>query len=192
MQEKIKEIVLGGGCFWCVEAIFQNLKGVIEVESGYAGGEVLNPTYTQVSKGNTNYAEVIKIKYDENIISTEKVLTVFFSTHDPTTLNQQGADMGTQYRSVVFYFDEEQKVIAEKMINEIENSTQDEVMEKINKKDFENIHVTTEVSPVKSYYKAEDYHQNYYNENKETNGYCKIVINPKLEKVQKKFADLLK
>jgi len=135
---------------------------------------------------------VIKIKYDENIISTEKVLTVFFSTHDPTTLNQQGADMGTQYRSVVFYFDEEQKVIAEKMINEIENSTQDEVMEKINKKDFENIHVTTEVSPVKSYYKAEDYHQNYYNENKETNGYCKIVINPKLEKVQKKFADLLK
>ena len=100
--------------------------------------------------------------------------------------------MGTQYRSAIFYFDEEQKMIAEKMINEIENSAQDEVMEKINKKDFENIHVTTEVSPIKNYYKAEDYHQNYYNENKETNGYCKIVINPKLEKVQKKFAELLK
>ena len=192
MQENIKEIVLGGGCFWCVEAVFQNLKGVIEVESGYAGGEISNPTYSQVSNGNTNYAEVIKIKYDENIISTEKILTVFFATHDPTTINQQGVDMGTQYRSAIFYFDEEQKMIAEKMINEIENSTQDEVMEKINKKDFENIHVTTEVSLIKNYYKAEDYHQNYYNENKEINGYCKIVINPKLEKVQKKFAELLK
>jgi methionine-S-sulfoxide reductase len=172
--------------------VFQNLKGVIEVESGYAGGEISNPTYSQVSNGNTNYAEVIKIKYDENIISTEKILTVFFATHDPTTINQQGVDMGTQYRSAIFYFDEEQKMIAEKMINEIENSTQDEVMEKINKKDFENIHVTTEVSLIKNYYKAEDYHQNYYNENKEINGYCKIVINPKLEKVQKKFAELLK
>jgi methionine-S-sulfoxide reductase len=177
MQEKqnenIKEIILGGGCFWCSEAVFQNLKGVLEVESGYAGGEIMNPTYAQVSNGKTGYAEVIKIKYDENIISTENILIVFFATHDSTTLNRQGHDVGTQYRSVIFYNDEEQKKVAEKLKSEIEGCV-------------------TEILPVKNYFKAEDYHQDYYNQNKNTNSYCEIIINPKLEKMQMKFAELLK
>ena len=189
-NQNLKTIYLGGGCFWCVEAVFQNIKGVISVESGYAGGEKLNPTYAEVSNGNTGYVEVIKLTYDESIISTENILTVFFFCFYPTTFDRQGNDVGSQYKSVIFYESEEEKNISEKIISEIENDK--DIPEGIKKSDFENIHVETKVLPVKNYFKAENYHQNYYNDNKETNGYCRIIINPKLEKIQKRFADLLK
>ena len=189
-NQNLKTIYLGGGCFWCVEAVFQNIKGVISVESGYAGGEKINPTYAEVSNGNTGYVEVIKLVYDESIISTENILTVFFASHDPTTFDRQGNDTGSQYRSVIFYESEDVKSVSEKIISEIENDK--DIPEGIKKSDFENIHVETKVLPIKNYFKAENYHQNYYNDNKETNGYCRIIINPKLEKVQKRFADLLK
>lgn len=189
-NNNIKTIYLGGGCFWCIEAVFQNIKGVISVESGYAGGEKENPTYAEVSNGNTGYVEVIKLTYDENIIGAEDILTVFFASHDPTTFDRQGNDVGSQYKSVIFYESEEEKSVAEKVISEIENDK--DIPEGIKKSDFENIHVETKVLPIKNYFKAENYHQNYYNDNKETNGYCRIIINPKLEKIQKRFSDLLK
>ena len=185
-----KEIILGGGCFWCVEAVFQKLKGVVLVESGYAGGEAKEPSYREVSNGNTNHAEVIKVVYDENIISTKDILIVFFASHDPTTLNRQGADQGTQYRSVIYYTEEEQEKIAKELINEINNDK--DIPVGIKKEDFENIKVVTELAKKKDFYKAEDYHQNYYEENKNKNSYCMIVINPKIDKLQKRFSELLK
>jgi peptide-methionine (S)-S-oxide reductase len=169
----------GGGCFWCTEAIFQQLIGVEIVESGYAGGHVENPTYEQVCAGNTGHAEVIQIKYDPKKITYTALLEVFFMTHDPTTLNRQGNDVGTQYRSVVFYHNAEQ----EKAVREIKQKlTEEGIYEKP---------IVTEISSIYNYFPAEKYHQNYYNRNTEQ-GYCNFVITPKLEKFKKVFADKLK
>ncbi|WP_117883379.1 peptide-methionine (S)-S-oxide reductase MsrA [Aureibaculum luteum] len=169
----------GNGCFWCTEAIFQQLEGVSKVESAYAGGEVKNPSYKEVSSGSTGHAEVLRVVFDPKVISYTELLEVFFSTHDPTTLNRQGADVGTQYRSAIFYHNEEQKKTAEAMIEALEE---------------ENIFddpIVTEITALNNYYPAEDYHQNYYNNNK-TQGYCRAVINPKLEKFKKQYKDKLK
>lgn len=176
MHEKI---ILGGGCFWCIEAVFQRLKGVISVISGYAGGETKNPSYKQVCSGNTGHAEVIEITFEPDIISLEDILFVFWRIHDPTTLNQQGNDIGTQYRSVIFYFNEKQKEISIKS------------KEEANISKIWNNNIVTEISDFKNFYEAEDYHQNYYNENS-YQPYCSYVITPKLNKLRKEFSHLLK
>jgi peptide-methionine (S)-S-oxide reductase len=170
-------IVLGGGCFWCLEAIFQRVKGVEQVVSGYAGGRIANPTYREVSSGLTGHAEVVKVTFNPEIISLERILEVFFKTHDPTTLNRQGADVGTQYRSVIFYGNEAQKKTAQKIINLLTS-------EKI----WDNP-ILTELSPLSAFYKAEDYHQNYFDRNP-NQGYCQFVIVPKLEKFRKLFQEI--
>ena len=177
--EGLEFATFGNGCFWCTEAIFEQLEGVSKVESGYAGGEVKNPTYKEVCTGNTGHAEVIKLTYDPKLISYRELLDVFFSTHDPTTLNRQGADVGTQYRSAIFYHNEEQKAEAEKMIADLEN-------EKV----FDN-KIVTEITAINNYSVAENYHQDYYNNNK-NQGYCRMVINPKIEKFTKKYKSKLK
>lgn len=169
-------IYLGAGCFWCVEAIFQRIKGVQEVQSGYMGGKISNPTYREVCSGLTGHAEVIKVVYDASVISTSELLQIFFETHDPTTLNKQGADEGTQYRSAIFYSTEEQKKIA------------DELIKKYNDKNYFAHKIVTEVTSASVFYKAEDYHQNYFNLNGEQ-PYCKIVIQPKVKKFLQKYAD---
>ncbi len=175
-----KEIaVFGGGCFWCTEAVFKMLKGVSSVLPGYAGGTVPNPTYEQVSSGNTGHAECTQVEFDPTEVTYRDLLTVFFGSHDPTTLNRQGADVGTQYRSVIFYTTPEQKETAQNFINEI------------NASNAEGKPVVTEVVPLDVFYVAENYHQDYYQKNKEA-PYCELVINPKLEKVVKNFANLLK
>ena len=156
---------LGGGCFWCTEAIFKRLKGVTSVVSGYAGGAVENPSYEKVSEGSTEHAESIQIQFEESIISYEKILEVFWATHDPTTLNRQGADVGTQYRSVIFYHNNKQKKIAER-------SKQPSFV--------------TQIIPFDRFYKAEDYHQNFYDRNK-SYPYCQIVINPKIQNLLSEF-----
>lgn len=169
----------GSGCFWCTEAIFERLNGVVKVISGYSGGSVPNPSYEAVCTGKTGHAECTQIYYDPKIISYVQLLEVFFKTHDPTTLNRQGADVGTQYRSAIFYNSEEQKQLAEKVKQEL---TSAKIWDKP---------IVTEISPLKSFYIAEEYHQNYYNRN--TNqGYCSFVITPKIEKFEKVFKDLLK
>jgi peptide-methionine (S)-S-oxide reductase len=170
---------LGNGCFWCTEAIFEQLEGVSIVESGYAGGTVKNPSYKEVCTGNTGHAEVIRLTYDPKVISFREILDVFFNTHDPTTLNRQGADVGTQYRSVIFYHNDGQKEEAESMIEALEK-------EKV----FDS-KIVTEVTAINNYYVAENYHQDYYNNNK-NQGYCRMVINPKLEKFTKKYKSKLK
>ncbi len=164
-----ERITFGGGCFWCIEAVFQRLKGVTGVASGYAGGQVENPTYKQVCTGQTGHAEVVQIEFQPAVISYEKLMDVFWAAHDPTTLNRQGADVGTQYRSVVFYETPKQKEIAEKS----KSGAQKDFMAPI----------VTEISPMPKFYKAEDYHQNYYNLNGTKNGYCAVVITPKLQKL---------
>ena len=169
----------GGGCFWCVEAVYQQLNGVVSVASGYSGGQRANPTYEQVCSGATGHAEVIQIVYDTTKISFDELLQVFWTVHDPTTLNRQGADVGTQYRSVVFYHNEYQKETTESYI------------EKLNTEHAFNNPVVTEVSPFTAFYKAEDYHQNYYNDN-QNQPYCSMVIQPKVEKFKKVFGDKLK
>jgi len=178
MSEKTDTAIFGAGCFWCVEAIFQRLKGVESIESGYTGGTVENPTYKQVCTGETGHAEVTKIIFNPDVISFNDLLEVFWTTHDPTTLNQQGADIGTQYRSAVFYLNEEQKMQSEKSKSEIATQIWDGT-------------IVTEITPLKKYYKAEDYHQNYFNQNSDQS-YCRFVINPKLEKFRKKFKDKIK
>ncbi len=178
MSEKTDTAIFGAGCFWCVEAIFQRLKGVESIESGYTGGTVENPTYKQVCTGETGHAEVAKIIFNPDVISFNELLEVFWTTHDPTTLNQQGADIGTQYRSAVFYLNDEQKMQAEKSKSEIATQIWDGS-------------IVTEITPLKKYYKAEDYHQNYFNQNSDQS-YCRFVINPKLEKFRKKFKDKMK
>jgi peptide-methionine (S)-S-oxide reductase len=171
--------LFGGGCFWCTEAIFLRLKGVISVQSGYAGGQTENPSYKDICTGTTGHAEVISIKYDPTKISFIELLKVFFATHDPTTLNRQGADVGTQYRSVVFAQDEKQKEETELVIQEL---TKNNVYPSA---------IVTQIEPNATFYIAEDYHQNYYNLN--TNqGYCRTVITPKIEKFEKTFSDLLR
>lgn len=179
MSNPLDTATFGAGCFWCVEAVFQRLKGVQSVASGYSGGHVDNPTYQQVCSGQTGHAEVCHIAYDPKQISFLELLEVFFQTHDPTTLNQQGADHGTQYRSAIFYHNDEQKRLAEKVKNELNASGA-----------FSNP-IVTEITPFKKFYKAEDYHQNYFNDNGKQ-PYCSFVIKPKLEKFKKVFKEKLK
>ncbi len=171
----IKTVVLAGGCFWCTEAVFKRIKGVTSVASGYAGGKTKNPTYEDVSTGETGYAEAVEIKFDPNIVSFEKLLKIFWATHDPTTKNKQGSDVGAQYRSAIFYVDEDQKQKAEKSKAEMAKSGK-----------YSNQPVT-EILPLDKFYTAEQYHQNYYENNKFTNPYCSLVINPKIEKLVKEF-----
>lgn len=175
-----KEVAtLAGGCFWCTEAIFKELRGVEKVESGYSGGSVKNPTYEQVSSGTTGHAEVIQITFDPKVVSFKELLEVFFVTHDPTTLDRQGADVGTQYRSAVFYHSKEQKKIAEEIIKDF-------TAQKLYPDP-----IVTKLESFKAFYKAEEYHQNYYERNPEK-GYCRIVIEPKVLKFRKQFINKLK
>lgn len=180
MEKKNTEIAtLGAGCFWCVETIFEELQGVIEVESGYMGGETRNPSYKDVCTGETGHAEVCQITFDPNVISFEELLEVFWQIHNPTTLNRQGADVGTQYRSVIFYHNDNQKQIAEDLLNTLDKSgAWDDP-------------IVTEISPATEFYKAENYHQDYYNLNK-TQPYCSFVIKPKRDKFRKAFKSKLK
>lgn len=177
-QDGWSTATFGAGCFWCVEAIFQELKGVQAVASGYSGGSVKNPSYREVCNGTTGHAEVIQVRFDPSVITFEELVEVFFATHDPTTLNRQGADVGTQYRSAILYHDKEQKAIAERMKKEFAPTLWDKP-------------IVTEISPFNTFYKAEDYHQNYFNDNRSA-PYCQIVINPKVKKFREKFADKLK
>lgn len=170
--------VLGAGCFWCVEAVFQDLKGVHKVESGYTGGAVKNPSYKEVCTGTTGHAEVARITFDPAVISFETLLKVFWTTHDPTTLNRQGADAGTQYRSAIYYSSDTQRQTAEKSKAEFAPTLWDDP-------------IVTEITALPEFYVAEDYHQNYFNENPNAS-YCRIVINPKVRKTREKFGDLLK
>jgi methionine-S-sulfoxide reductase len=170
----IETIVLGGGCFWCVEAVFQRIRGVTGVTSGYAGGNTENPNYEMVSGGQTGHAEVVKIDFDPEIINLGAILDIFFHLHDPTTSNRQGADVGTQYRSVVLYLVEEQKQVILDSIQEA-------------KLDYQNP-IVTEVKALEIFYPAEEYHQNYFN-NHPTQGYCQVVINPKIGKLYEKYSD---
>jgi peptide-methionine (S)-S-oxide reductase len=179
VNDTTASIVLGGGCFWCVEAQYLMLDGVQKVESGYAGGNTENPTYKEVCTGLTNHAEVVKITYDPRKLSFDDILYAFWQSHDPTTLNRQGNDEGTQYRSVVFYSTEEEKQKTEAYIKKLNEE-----------KAFDNP-VVTQVAPLTKFYIAEDYHQNYYNNNK-TQGYCMFVVGPKVEKFKKIFKDKLK
>ncbi|MGD2057853.1 MAG: peptide-methionine (S)-S-oxide reductase MsrA [Anaerolineales bacterium] len=175
-QSQFEKATLAGGCFWCLEPIFRDLVGVTDVEVGYAGGDVPNPSYRAVCTGTTGHAEAAQITYDPNEISFREILEVFFSIHDPTTLNRQGADVGTQYRSAIFYHDEKQKEIAEQVIDSI---------------DAESIWgrpIVTEVSPLDTFYVAEDYHQEYY-KNNTGQPYCQMVIRPKIEKFEKTFKE---
>jgi peptide-methionine (S)-S-oxide reductase len=179
-NKQLETATLANGCFWCTEAIFQRLKGVEKVESGYSGGKIANPTYKEVCSGLTGHAECIQVTFDRNQISFTELLRVFFKTHDPTTLNRQGNDIGTQYRSAIFYHSDEQKKIAEEVIDEL------------NKSGAYHSKIVTQVAPFTAFYKAEDYHQNYFNDNKSNNPYCTFVIVPKLEKFEKVFKDKLK
>lgn len=176
----METVTLAGGCFWCTEAIFKRLKGVSSVTSGYAGGSSDNPTYEQVSSGKTGHAEVIQIKFDPKIISFDKILEVFFATHDPTTLNRQGPDAGTEYRSVIFYYSEDQKKIAESSKEKLEKSGK-----------FKDP-VVTKIEPFKNFYPAENYHQNFYETYKNSNSYCPIVIEPKIQKLMREFSSDVK
>lgn len=171
---KLETATLAGGCFWCTEAIFKRLKGIISVIPGYAGGSIENPSYEQVTTGKTGHAESIQIEFDSDIIPFEKILEIFWHTHDPTTLNQQGNDIGTQYRSVIFYHDQKQK-------EEALNSKQELEKEKVYK-DL----IVTEVVPFTNFYKAENYHKDYFDRNKDY-PYCNYVISPKIQKLMEKY-----
>jgi peptide-methionine (S)-S-oxide reductase len=172
----MKKIVLGGGCFWCIEGVFYRVKGIISATSGYGGGKRAHPTYEQICTGVTGHAEVVTLLYDENIISLKNILEIFFTIHDPTTLNAQGADKGTQYRSVIYYSNDEEKEIINGYIANIQSNFSQEIV--------------TEVSPLPTIYEAETYHQNYYNLNS-SQGYCQVVIAPKIEKFFKKFPQMI-
>ncbi|MEP2773703.1 MAG: peptide-methionine (S)-S-oxide reductase MsrA [Fulvivirga sp.] len=177
-MSNIKKATFGAGCFWCIEAVFQQLEGVQSVISGYTGGKVKDPTYREVCGGRTGHAEVAQVTYDEDVISFDDLLEIFWQTHDPTTLNKQGADVGTQYRSAVFYHDAEQKEKAEMY------------KQKLNEAGAFNNPIVTEISPLGVFYKAEEPHQNYYRNN-EDQPYCAIVIRPKLEKLKRVFGHKL-
>lgn len=179
MSSTMETATLGGGCFWCVEAIYQDVIGVHKVVSGYAGGAVENPTYQQVCSGTTGHAEVVQIVFDPTVISFEEILFIFWRTHDPTTLNRQGNDVGTQYRSVIFYHDEQQKSIAEQSMAEAEAS------------DLWPDPIVTEIAPLPIFYEGEAYHQNYFVENP-YQPYCIFVINPKVQKFRKSFRNKLR
>ncbi|MFW6043983.1 MAG: peptide-methionine (S)-S-oxide reductase MsrA [Marinilabiliaceae bacterium] len=171
--------VFGGGCFWCIEAVFQQLEGVTKVEPGYSGGDKENPTYQDVSSGTTGHAEVVRIFFNPEVISYRELLEVFFTVHDPTTLNRQGADVGPQYRSVIFYQDDKQKAEAKEMIRWLEEN-----------RIFDDP-VVTEIAQAGPFYVAEDYHHDYYQKNRNQT-YCQVVINPKLKKLREKFSDKLR
>ena len=179
MGKELEKTTLGGGCFWCTEAVYKELKGVEKVLPGYSGGNVKNPSYREVSNGTTGHAEVVQITYDPKIVKYSEILEVFFMTHDPTTLNRQGADVGTQYRSAIFYHNEHQKETAQKVI---------ELFEK--EKVYDDP-IVTEVTPFDVFYEAEDYHKNYFERNS-NQPYCQIVIAPKLKKFRKIFKEDLK
>jgi len=172
----MQQALFGGGCFWCTEAVFLQLKGVNHVVSGYAGGHTPNPTYEAICNGDTNHAEVILIEFDEQQINYQQLLTVFFAIHDPTTLNRQGNDIGTQYRSVIYYFNEQQKLESEKFIEQLK---------------ADGLNIVTELSPAPTFHSAEEYHQNFFARNP-AQGYCNFAIPPKLLKLHSQFQDLLK
>lgn len=179
-QSKENEMVtLGGGCFWCLEPVFEELEGVIDVSVGYAGGKTANPSYQMVCTGITGHAEVVQVTFDPQSIPFRRLLEVFFSIHDPTTLNRQGADIGTQYRSVIFYHSPEQKVAAEDYINELDSAG------------VWNAPIVTELAPFQAYYRAEEYHQEYFKKNP-YQGYCQAVIAPKMAKFRKHYVTQLK
>lgn len=174
MSPKVETATIGGGCFWCLEAIFQDVKGIHTVVSGYAGGSVDNPSYEEVCTGKTGHAEVVQITFDPEIISFKELLTIFWHIHDPTTLNRQGADVGTQYRSVIFYHNDEQKVMAEKSKKEVETQR------------LWSDPIVTEIEHLHHFYEAEQYHQNYYRRNPHQS-YCQLVIAPKIQKFKKEL-----
>ena len=179
-KEKLESITLGAGCFWCVEAVYQELQGVVQVESGYMGGSSKNPTYKEVCTGNTGHAEVVRVTYNPAIISLKQILEVFFQVHDPTTLNRQGNDVGTQYRSVIFYDSNEHKELALEVKRAL-------IIARIWPDP-----IVTEISLSSVFYLAENYHQDYYSLNSDKNPYCSFVITPKMEKFRKTFKELLK
>lgn len=174
----MKTAVFGGGCFWCTEAVFAMLKGVNRVEPGYAGGSIVNPSYERVSMGDSGHAEVIRVTYDPSLVSYEDLLTVFFGSHDPTTPNQQGNDVGEQYRSVIFYTDTDEKETAKRIIKDVDESLTD------------GTRVVTQVVPLEEFFPAEDYHKDYFHKNTSA-PYCQLVIEPKVEKVRERFAELV-
>lgn len=176
---QLETAILGGGCFWCLEAVYDELVGVVSVESGYAGGKVVAPSYQEVCTGATGHAEVVRVNFDPRIVSYREILQIFFAIHDPTSLNRQGADVGTQYRSMILYWDEEQKRTAEQVMREIE-------AEKIWDKPL-----VTQLVPFETFYIAEDYHQEYFKKNP-YQGYCQLVVAPKVAKFRQKFAVRLK
>jgi peptide-methionine (S)-S-oxide reductase len=171
-----KKIVFGGGCFWCMEAIFQSVKGVQSVISGYSGGIIINPNYEQVCSGTTGHAEVVEVTFDPTLVTIEEILNIFWHLHDPTTLNRQGADTGTQYRSIVFFNNDEEKKTIESILQVV-------------KKDWSKP-ILSEIVKLEKFYQAEDYHQNYFKNHPEQ-GYCNLVINPKIKELKEKYFDLL-
>ena len=177
--KRIEVTTLGGGCFWCTEAVFSQLKGVEKIEPGYSGGNLENPSYEQVSTGKTGHAEVTQLTFDPTVISFKEILQIFFSTHDPTSLNRQGADIGTQYRSVIFHHNDEQKAIAEQVIKEFSEEGAFDAP------------IVTQVEPLKAFYKAEDYHREYYKRQPEQ-PYCRVVIAPKIAKLRQLYLSKLK
>lgn len=179
LTNSLQKATFAGGCFWCTEAIFKNIKGVTKVVSGYSGGNVESPSYQEVSGQSTGHAEAIQITFDPSFVSYEDLVYIFFRTHDPTTLNRQGNDAGPQYRSIIFYHDEEQKVTATTL------------KERLEKEGLYTSSIVTEIVPFKNFYIAEDYHQNYYQKNK-NNFYCKLVIDPKIQKLKKDFSEFLR
>ena len=179
MEKELKKATLGGGCFWCTEAVYKELKGVVDVVPGYSGGNIKNPAYREVCTGRTGHAEVVQISYNPEVVSYKEILEVFFMTHDPTTLNRQGNDVGTQYRSAVFYHDEYQKETAEEVIRYFE------------KENIYNQPIVTEVAPFETFYKAEDYHKDYFERN-EDQPYCQFIVAPKVAKFKKIFKNKMK
>ncbi len=177
MKDKKESAVFGGGCFWCLEAVFEDVRGVEDVVSGYAGGSVENPTYEQVCRGRTGHAEVVRITYDPEVVTYEDLLEIFWKIHDPTTLNRQGADVGTQYRSVIFYVNESQRELARKSMEKAQKHFLDPIV--------------TEISPLKKFWPAEEYHQDYFRRNP-YQGYCQAVVAPKVEKFKKEFKGWVK
>ena len=177
-ESNLQKATLGGGCFWCLEAVYQQVRGVIHVESGYAGGQTLNPDYDSVCTGKTGHAEVVQIEFDAGVISYRTILDIFFAIHDPTTLNRQGNDIGSQYRSVIYAHDHQQRMIAQEVIQQL---TKDNIFDQP---------IVTELADLPTYYKAEEYHQNYFNDHPDQ-GYCAFVVSPKVSKFRKQFSELL-
>ena len=177
-ESNLQKATLGGGCFWCLEAVYQQVRGVVHVESGYAGGQTLNPDYDSVCSGQTGHAEVVQIEFDPDVLTYQKILEIFFAIHDPTTLNRQGNDIGSQYRSVIYAHDQEQRMMAQNIIKQL---TQENIFDQP---------IVTELADLPTYYRAEDYHQNYFN-NHPDQGYCAFVVSPKVSKFRKQFSELL-